>query len=151
MTVHNLAFQGWFPATNLAALRLPAAAFSLAGVEYFNGIGFLKAGLFYADRLTTVSPSYAREIQTPAGGAALDGLLRARAPDLLGILNGIDEEVWNPETDLCCRRPMGRSRRRVRPPARPPSRPASGSTPIPRHRSSASSAASPGRRGWTFS
>jgi len=99
MTVHNLAFQGWFLATNLAALRLPAAAFSLAGVEYFNGIGFLKAGLFYADRLTTVSPTYAREIQTPAGGAALDGLLRARAPDLTGILNGIDEQVWDPQTD----------------------------------------------------
>lgn len=99
MTVHNLAFQGWFPAALLGELGLPAAAFSIEGVEYHGGIGFLKAGLYYADRLTTVSPTYAREIQTLAGGMGLDGLLRTRAADLVGITNGIDTEVWDPARD----------------------------------------------------
>ena len=99
MTVHNLAFQGRFPAGLLQALGLPPAALSIDAVEYFGGIGFLKAGLQLADRITTVSPTYAAEIQTDEGGMGLGGLLRARAAVLSGILNGIDEVVWNPATD----------------------------------------------------
>ena len=99
-TVHNIAFQGQVPATMLAELRLPARAYAVDGVEYYGAIGMLKAGLYYADRLTTVSPTYAREILGPEFGMGLDGLLRDRALDLEGIVNGIDEEVWNPATDL---------------------------------------------------
>ncbi|WP_374544863.1 glycogen synthase GlgA [Rhodoblastus sp.] len=99
MTVHNLAFQGQFPAELFAALGLPPQAFSIEGVEYYGGIGFLKAGLQLSDRVTTVSPTYAQEIQQPHAGMGLDGLLRARASELSGILNGIDVDVWNPETD----------------------------------------------------
>jgi starch synthase len=99
MTVHNLAFQGQFPAEIFGALGLPPQAFSIEGVEYYGGIGFLKAGLQLSDRITTVSPTYALEIQTGHAGMGLDGLLRARAGELSGILNGIDVDVWNPETD----------------------------------------------------
>jgi starch synthase len=99
VTIHNLAHQGAYPADLIGALRLPPSAFSVEGVEYYGGIGFLKAGLYYADRITTVSPTYAAEIQTPEGGMGLDGLLRARAPVLSGILNGIDETVWDPAAD----------------------------------------------------
>ncbi|MDQ2803524.1 MAG: glycogen synthase GlgA, partial [Pseudomonadota bacterium] len=99
MTVHNLAFQGQFPPNLLAALRLPPEAFSLDGVEYYGSIGFLKGGLRLADRITTVSPTYAEEIGTPVGGMGLAGLLRTRAPIVSGILNGIDETVWNPAAD----------------------------------------------------
>jgi starch synthase len=99
LTIHNLAFQGHFPAALLGELGLPAHALSIHGVEYFEGVGFLKAGLQFADRITTVSPTYAREIMTPQFGMALDGLLRARAGDVEGIVNGIDDTVWNPATD----------------------------------------------------
>src|SRR5471032_1672270 len=99
VTVHNLAFQGHFPADLLATLELPPESLVIDGVEYFGGIGFLKAGLQFADRITTVSPTYAREIMTPEWGMALDGLLRARADVVQGIVNGIDVDVWNPETD----------------------------------------------------
>jgi starch synthase len=99
VTVHNLAFQGHFPASLLGPLGLPASALVIDGVEYFGGIGFLKAGLQFADRITTVSPTYAREIMTPESGMALDGLLRYRADVVEGIVNGIDVDVWNPETD----------------------------------------------------
>ncbi len=99
MTVHNLAFQGQVPASLLAELRLPAHAYTPDGLEYYGAIGMLKAGLRYADRLTTVSPTYAAEICTKQGGMSLDGLLRARADRLTGILNGIDTTVWNPQTD----------------------------------------------------
>jgi starch synthase len=98
-TIHNLAYQGRFEASWLAALKLPEASFRIDGVEYYGGIGFLKAGLYYADRITTVSPTYAREITTPAMGMGLDGLLRARAADLTGILNGIDLSLWDPARD----------------------------------------------------
>jgi starch synthase len=99
LTVHNLAYQGRFPAELLGALRLPERAYAIDGVEYYGGIGFLKAGLQFADRITTVSPTYAAEIQTPSEGCGLDALLRARSSALSGILNGIDVEVWNPATD----------------------------------------------------
>jgi starch synthase len=99
MTVHNLAFQGQYPARLLDDLHLPASAFVPEGVEYYGQIGFLKAGLNYADRITTVSPTYAREIRTSEGGMGLDGLLNARALRLSGIVNGIDMDVWNPATD----------------------------------------------------
>ncbi len=98
-TVHNLAFQGHFPAWLFPLLGLPPAAFSLAGLEYHGGVGLLKAGLWFADRITTVSPTYATEIRTHEGGMGLDGLLRGRGGDVSGILNGIDEVEWNPATD----------------------------------------------------
>lgn len=99
ITVHNLAFQGLFDRKHLAKLRLPESAFAVEGVEFHGQIGFLKAALHYADHITTVSPTYAREIQTPEFGAGLDGLLRHRASKLDGILNGIDRDEWNPERD----------------------------------------------------
>ncbi|MBK1657382.1 glycogen synthase GlgA [Paracraurococcus ruber] len=98
-TIHNLAFQGQFPAALFPALGLPEDAFGLAGLEYFGDVGFLKAGLWYADRITTVSPTYAEEIRTPAAGMGLDGLLRGRAGAVSGILNGLDTTEWNPATD----------------------------------------------------
>ena len=99
MTVHNLAFQGQFPREWLGALGLPAHAYALDGVEYYGTIGYLKAGIALADRITTVSPTYAAEIRTQEGGMGLDGLLRQRAHLLTGIRNGIDDAVWNPATD----------------------------------------------------
>ena len=99
MTVHNIAFQGQFPASVFGSLGLPAQAFAIDGVEYYGNVCFLKGGLATADRISTVSPSYAQEICTPEYGMGLDGLLRARRDVLSGIVNGIDDEVWNPATD----------------------------------------------------
>jgi len=99
VSIHNIAFQGKFPKALLEPLRLPPRAFAIDGVEYYGGIGFLKAGLQFADRITTVSPSYAREIETAEFGMGLEGLLLARADQVSGILNGVDEETWNPATD----------------------------------------------------
>jgi starch synthase len=99
ITVHNLAFQGQFAAAIFPELGLPASAMALDGVEYYGGVGFLKAGLQAATAITTVSPTYAQEIRTPAFGMGLDGLLNLRAGDLHGIVNGIDPEIWNPATD----------------------------------------------------
>jgi starch synthase len=99
MTIHNLSFQGQMPAAWLGRLGLPAHAFSPAGVEYYGSVGFLKAGLYYADQLTTVSPTYAREIQGTLWGMGMEGLLAARAGDLTGIVNGIDTAIWDPATD----------------------------------------------------
>lgn len=99
LTIHNMAYQGLFPAETLGPLQLPPESFSIDGVEYWGKVGFLKAGLFYADRITTVSPTYAREIQGPEEGMGLEGLLAARAGDLTGILNGVDYTVWDPATD----------------------------------------------------
>lgn len=98
-TVHNLAFHGWAPAHLLAGMGLPAESFTIEGVEFHGGIGALKAGLRLADRITTVSPTYANEITRPADGQGLDGLLRTRGSELQGILNGIDTAVWNPAVD----------------------------------------------------
>jgi starch synthase len=99
ITIHNMAFQGHFPISVFGELGLPPYAFAIDGVEYFGGVGYLKAGLRLSDRITTVSPTYAREIMTPEFGMALDGLLRSRAADVQGIVNGIDDEVWNPAAD----------------------------------------------------
>jgi starch synthase len=99
MTVHNLSFQGQFPRDLLGRIGLPPHAYSIDGVEYHGTIGYLKAGLALADRITTVSPTYAVEVRTPEDGMGLDGLLRKRAGVLTGILNGIDDAVWNPASD----------------------------------------------------
>jgi starch synthase len=99
MTVHNMAYQGVFPRETLDAIGLPPESFTMHGVEYYGKIGFLKAGLYFADRITTVSPTYGREIQTDEGGMGLGGLLRDRSQDLSGILNGVDTSVWDPATD----------------------------------------------------
>jgi len=99
MTIHNIAFQGLFDATRLGALGLDAALFTPDGIEYFGKISFLKAGLALSNKITTVSPTYAAEIMTPEFGMGMDGLLRARQADLSGILNGIDLDVWSPESD----------------------------------------------------
>ena len=98
MTIHNIAFQGRFPASMLSDLELPRQAFTPEGVEFHGDIGFLKAGLKLADRISTVSPTYAREIQQ-AGGHGLEGLLTHRNGSLRGILNGVDRAVWNPAKD----------------------------------------------------
>ena len=107
LTIHNLAFQGQVPASLLAELRLPPDSYTPDGVEYYQSIGMLKAGVRYADRVTTVSPTYAEEIRTPDGGMGMDGLLRARGAALSGILNGIDTQVWDPEWDAHLPVPFG--------------------------------------------
>jgi starch synthase len=99
MTVHNMAFQGTFGADIFGQLRLPPHAFSVYGVEYYGGVGYLKAGIECADVVTTVSPTYAAEIRTPEFGMGLNGLLNNRATTVFGVLNGIDMEAWNPATD----------------------------------------------------
>jgi starch synthase len=99
ITIHNMAFQGHFPMSIFGELGLPPQALTIDGVEYYGGVGYLKAGLRLADRITTVSPTYAREILTPEFGMGLDGLLRTRAAVVQGIVNGIDDTVWNPATD----------------------------------------------------
>ena len=104
-TVHNLAFVGEFDPVQLAELHLPRSTFAPEGLEFHGRGSFMKAGLYYADQLTTVSPTYSREIQTSAFGCGFEGLLMRRAPALAGILNGVDTQVWNPATDphLECR------------------------------------------------
>nr|AAK58596.1 glycogen synthetase [Mesorhizobium loti] len=99
MTVHNLAFQGQFGAGIFGELGLPAVAMALDGVEYYGGVGFLKAGLQAAWAITTVSPTYAQEIRSAEFGMGLDGLINMRASDLHGIVNGIDTAIWDPQTD----------------------------------------------------
>jgi starch synthase len=99
MSIHNAAFQGIFPPTTLRELGLPPESFQIDGVEYYGSLSFLKAGLFYADRITTVSPTYSREIQSAPLGFGLQGLLAGRSQVLSGIVNGIDTGVWNPARD----------------------------------------------------
>ncbi len=106
LTIHNLAFQGNFPADILPELALPPNAFRVDGAEFHGMVGYLKAGIALADAITTVSPSYAAEIQTPDFGMGFDGLLRHRRTNLHGILNGIDETVWNPATDTLIASPF---------------------------------------------
>lgn len=99
MTIHNIAYQGLFSPDVLEELRLPPESFRMHGLEYYGKVGFLKAGLFYADKLTTVSPSYAEEIRATDQGCGLEGLLAARAGDLVGIVNGVDYRIWDPAAD----------------------------------------------------
>jgi starch synthase len=99
LTIHNIAFQGQFGAEIFAELALPPEAFSIDYVEYFGDVGFLKGGLQAANAITTVSPSYAGEILEPEFGMGFEGLLTARASSLYGIVNGIDTDVWSPQTD----------------------------------------------------
>lgn len=97
--IHNLAFVGTFPEELLPVLDLPLSSYCADGVEFFGSISFLKAGIYYADHITTVSPTYAKEIQTDAYGYGLQGLLHWRNQQLTGILNGIDTQHWNPAID----------------------------------------------------
>ncbi len=99
MTIHNIAFQGIAPARKRRALSILPKDFNPEGVEYFGNISTLKAGLMYADKLTTVSPTYAQELMTHEFGMGMEGVLRYRKNDFMGILNGIDESIWSPEVD----------------------------------------------------
>lgn len=98
-TIHNLAYQGLFSKDQFPRLELPWSLFALNGLEFYDRVNLLKGGLLFAQALTTVSPSYSREIQTKEQGEGLDGVLRMRSRDLTGILNGIDQAQWNPAED----------------------------------------------------
>ncbi|WP_415234163.1 glycogen synthase GlgA [Pseudorhodobacter sp.] len=116
MTVHNIAFQGFAPASQLAALRLPAQHYHPDALEYFGGLSSLKAGLITASKITTVSPSYAGELRRAEFGMGLQGVLTARAADVSGILNGVDTAVWSPETGAhpySARAPKGKAHART--------------------------------------
>ncbi|MEO8722751.1 MAG: glycogen synthase GlgA [Sphingobium sp.] len=99
MTIHNIAFQGYFGPEIFPRLELPRGAWAIDGVEYHGGVGFLKAGMEAASAITTVSPSYAAEIRNAEFGLGLEGLIVSRGDRVSGILNGIDSAIWNPATD----------------------------------------------------
>ncbi|MDP2082721.1 MAG: glycogen synthase GlgA [Pseudotabrizicola sp.] len=99
ITVHNIAFQGWAPSSLMTELRLPAAQFHPAGLEYYGGLSSLKAGLVTADWITTVSPTYAAELMRPEFGMGLQGVIAARSARVSGILNGVDTAIWSPEAE----------------------------------------------------
>ena len=99
LTIHNIAFQGQFPKESFSALELPEHKFATDCLEYYGGLCFMKGGLTCADAITTVSPTYAEEICTSDFGMGLEGVLRMRRNSLHGIVNGIDDEIWNPKTD----------------------------------------------------
>lgn len=99
VTIHNMAFPGRFEASIFPALGLPATAFDLEGVEYYGGVGFLKGGLWAADAVTTVSPTYAEEILKTKFGMGFEGVIAARKSSVYGIVNGIDTAVWDPARD----------------------------------------------------
>lgn len=99
ITIHNIAYQGLFPAEQAQALHIPPHMFTRDGCEYYGQVGFLKSAIQYAQAITTVSPTYAREILDTRFGCGLEGLLHRRAGDLHGIINGIDPQVWNPAED----------------------------------------------------
>ncbi|MHB8347563.1 MAG: glycogen synthase GlgA [Acidiferrobacterales bacterium] len=109
-TIHNLAYQGLFASTMLARLGLPASLWTPDSLEFHGQMSFIKGGLVYGDMLSTVSPTYAREIQAPDLGFGLDGLLRHRAQRLVGILNGIDDREWDPARDPLIARNYDRGR-----------------------------------------
>lgn len=98
-TIHNIGYQGIFSKDDIAHTSLGWRVFTMDGLEFYDQLNFLKGGVLYADKVSTVSPTFAREIQTPEGGWGLDGVLRARSPDLVGILNGCDYREWNPSSD----------------------------------------------------
>ncbi|WP_300061229.1 glycogen synthase GlgA [uncultured Roseobacter sp.] len=110
LTIHNIAFQGLFDASLMTSLGLSSALYTSEGMEYFGRIGFLKAGVAFAQKITTVSPTYARELMQPEFGMGLEGLMRARQADLSGILNGIDLQAWNPEDDPALETPYSARR-----------------------------------------
>jgi starch synthase len=99
-TIHNIAYQGVFPAKTFARTNLPDELNQIDGIEFYSQINLLKGGILFADRVTTVSPRYAKEIQTPEFACGLDGVAQTRADDIVGLLNGVDTAVWNPATDL---------------------------------------------------
>lgn len=99
LTIHNLAFQGQFPSFAFPDLGLPISLFAMDGLEYWGRVSFMKGGILFADRVTTVSPTYAAEIVTPEEGMGLDGVLRSRGAALSGILNGVDYRIWDPGED----------------------------------------------------
>jgi starch synthase len=99
LTLHNVGYQGLFPGSQFSKTGLPSSLFTLDGLEFHGSVNLLKGGIMFADHLTTVSPTYAREILTPECGFGLEGVLRHRKAQLQGILNGIDIDSWNPETD----------------------------------------------------
>jgi starch synthase len=98
-TIHNIAYQGVFPATTFARTNLPDEFYHIEGLEYYSQINLMKAGILFADRVTTVSPRYATEIQTAEFGCGLDGVVQTRVDDIVGLLNGVDNTVWNPAID----------------------------------------------------
>ncbi len=98
-TIHNIAYQGLFPATTFARTNLPDELYHIDGLEYYSQVNYMKGGILFADRVTTVSPQYAREIQTPEFGCGLDGVAQTRAEDIVGLLNGVDTSIWNPTVD----------------------------------------------------
>ncbi|MSU22801.1 MAG: glycogen synthase GlgA [Opitutus sp.] len=98
-TIHNIAYQGLFPAPAFARTNLPDELNNIDGLEYYSQINLMKGGILFADRVTTVSPRYAKEIQTPEFGCGLDGVVQTRVEDLVGLLNGVDTAIWNPAVD----------------------------------------------------
>lgn len=98
-TIHNIAFQGVFPMRSFYRTNLPDELMSIDGLEYYGQMSFMKAGILFADRVTTVSPRYAQEIQTPQFGCGLDGVISTRSEDIVGLVNGVDTAVWNPAVD----------------------------------------------------
>jgi starch synthase len=117
-TVHNLAFQGLFPMHDWPLLGLASRLMSPSGLEFHGQLSFMKAGLKFADRVTTVSPSYAHEIATHEFGCGLDGVIRGRGAHVSGILNGIDEAVWDPATDAAIAQPYDSERMAGKPACR---------------------------------
>ena len=109
MTIHNLAYQGVFPKNQYAKLGIDAHLFHTQGLEFYDQVNILKGGIIFADAVTTVSPQYSKEIQTYELGCALDGVLRNRAQDIYGILNGLDYDSWNPKDDPFLDYPFGPS------------------------------------------
>ncbi|MES1167339.1 MAG: glycogen/starch synthase, partial [Pseudomonadota bacterium] len=98
-TIHNIAFQGIFPMRSFYRTNLPDELLGIDGLEYYGQINMLKGGILFSDRVTTVSPRYAKEIQTAEFGCGLEGVVATRAEDLVGLVNGIDPAIWNPATD----------------------------------------------------
>jgi ADP-glucose type glycogen/starch synthase len=107
LTIHNLGYQGIFPLSKVVQLGLPPSLTRIDQLEYFGNLSLLKGGIVHADLLNTVSPSYCREIQQPGQGQGFDGLLRSRSNDLFGVLNGIDNQSWNPATDPAVKKSYG--------------------------------------------
>jgi starch synthase len=105
LTIHNLAHQGIFHKEAFASLELPENYFSIDGLEFYNKVNFLKGGIAFADKVTTVSPNYLEEIQTESYGIGLDGLIRAKNTKFFGILNGVDYSVWDPKNDKLIYKP----------------------------------------------